>query len=395
MPAGVERGVFVVRRPHRPSQGYPRLPTVSPPADRLDSPAAEPSAAERIALLTARLAEAEAERDFYAEQSAELLILQQIFTTLNSAMDVDDILAMVLRGIREALRFGRVVLFDVRGESVQRSMESGDAQGEAPAAGAADFRLTATMRALASGKASHAIGVAGDGESPLADGDGPYCLVPLVSRGAVRGILYADRPPSESISEYQLQILFDFGTQAAIALENARLHAESARLLEETRALASTDALTGLLNRRALLEQLERELWNAARYRATTTVVLLDLDDLKRINDEGGHAAGDEALTRFAGALRDAARKGDIVARYAGDEFAIVMAQADHAAAEAAVTRVYDAVHAAGLRCSAGIAVFPIDGADGPALIAAADRALYDAKRTGKDRYAFSSLVIR
>jgi diguanylate cyclase (GGDEF)-like protein len=365
------------------------------PADRLDPPADEPSPEERIALLTARLAQLERERDFYAEQSAELLILQQIFTTVNSALAVDDILAMVLRGIREALRFGRVVLFDVSGETAQRSMESTGAQSVMPAADAGDFAFTETMRALAAGKANYAIGVARDGESPLADGDGPYCLVPLVSRGAVRGILYADRPPSDAISEYQLQVLFDFGTQAAIALENARLHAESARLLEETRALALTDALTGLLNRRALSEQLERELWNATRYRAMTTVVLFDLDDLKPINDEGGHAAGDEALLGFAEALRKAARKGDIVARYAGDEFVVVMGQADHAAAEAAVTRIYGAVHAAGLRCSAGIAVFPMDGSDGPSLIAAADRALYAAKRTGKDRFGFSSLVIR
>jgi diguanylate cyclase (GGDEF)-like protein len=373
------------------------LPASSLPADQLDpSAAAEPSAEERIALLAARLAEVERERDFYAEQSAELLILQQIFTTLNSALDVDDILAMVLRGIREALRFGRIVLFDVSGEAVQRSMESSGAQNVLPAADARDFRFTDTMRALAAGSTTFAIGLAGDGQSPLLDdGDGPYCLVPLVSRGAVRGILYADRPPSASISEYQLQILFDFGTQAAIALENARLHAESARLLEETRALASTDALTGLLNRRALTEQLERELWNAARYHALTTVVLLDLDDLKRINDAGGHAAGDAALLRLADALRHAARKGDIVARYAGDEFVIVMAQADHAAAEIALGRIYGAVREAGLRCSAGVAVFPIDGSDAPALIAAADRALYTAKRTGKDRYAFNSIVIR
>ncbi len=379
------------------------MPASSLPADRLEPTAAtEPTPAERIAALTARLAEVEAERDFYAAQSAELLILQQIFTTLNSAMDVDDILAMVLRGIREALGFERIVLFDVSGGVVQRSLESSGGQGVATAADPRDFRASATLRDLAAGKGNYAIGAAGDGESPLADGaasspagDGPYCLVPLVSRGAVRGILYADRPPSATISEYQLQILFDFGTQAAIAIENARLHAESARLLEETRALASTDPLTGLLNRRALTEQLERELWNAARYGAPTTVVLFDLDGLKRINDEGGHAAGDDALLRFADALRQAARRGDIVARYAGDEFVVVMAQADHAAAETALARIYAAVRAAGLHCSAGAAVFPIDGSDAPALIAAADRALYTAKRTGKDRFTFSSFLVR
>jgi diguanylate cyclase (GGDEF)-like protein len=200
--------------------------------------------------------------------------------------------------------------------------------------------------------------------------------------------LYVDRPASGTIAETQLQALFDFAAQAAMVSENARLY-------HETEALASTDALTGLVNRRALLEQLERELFNAERYRTELAVMLIDLDDLKKINDTGGHAAGDDALRRLGAALKGSARKGDIVARYAGDEFVIVMTQAGHRAAAIAADRILRAVHEQKLRCSAGVAVFPIDGITPPALIEAADNAVYKAKRNGKDRVEFSSLVVR
>jgi diguanylate cyclase (GGDEF)-like protein len=349
-----------------------------------------------IETLRERLAELErerdalaAERDVFAQQYAELLILQQVFTAMNSTMELDDILAMVLRGIREALGFARVVLFSVEGGLPRRHLQTSDDQGIVSLADdRTTFAMTVTMQAIASGESQFAMGQAGDDESPLSDAAGPYCLLPLVSRGTVRGILYADRPANETIAETQLQALFDFGAQAAMVIENARL-------FHETQALASTDALTGLLNRRALLEQLEREIFNAERYVTGLALMLIDLDDLKKINDTAGHAAGDDALRRVGSALKSGARKGDIVARYAGDEFVIVIMQADHRAAETAAERVLRAVHGHDLRCSAGVAVFPIDGVSVDTLIEAADRALYKAKQNGKDRVEFSSIIVR
>ncbi|HTJ27877.1 MAG TPA: GGDEF domain-containing protein [Candidatus Limnocylindria bacterium] len=347
-----------------------------------------------IEMLQARIADLERERDLYAQQNAELLILQQVFTTMNSTMDVDDILAMVLRGICEALRAARVVLFDVHEGTARRYLEAEPGTYQVLSSPQPDaFVATATLQAMISGQQDFAMGIADDGESPLHDASGAYCVLPLVSRGAVRGLLYVDST-AEELSEIQLQLLFDFGAQAAMALENSRLYHETQRLLAETQALASTDALTGLLNRRALIEHLERELWNAERYHSALTLAFFDLDDLKRINDEGGHAAGDDALRRFAGALKHTCRKGDIVARYGGDEFILVITQADHKAAEIAAKRVYEHVHAEGLRCSAGLAIYPLDGTDPQTLINSADRALYSAKRTGKDQFAFSSIIV-
>ena len=345
---------------------------------------------EELAELRRRVAFLEAERDEVAEHNAELFVLQQVFSTMNSTLEIDDILATVLRGVHVALHFGRVVLFDVRDGVASRRLET-ELDGTVMAApDPAEMRHSASFDAMVAGRSDLHSGTADDGESPLADPEGTYCMLPLISRNTVRGILYVDHPPGTEISETQLQMLYDFAAQAAIAMENARLYSETKRLLEETQRFALTDSLTGLANRRALTDLMERELHNAERYGAPLAFLVLDLDDLKGINDTQGHHAGDEALRRFAEALKARARRGDIVARYAGDEFVVVMAQTDRIAAEAVLRRLYGALERVDLRCSAGIALFPRHGADATALFAAADRALYEAKQAGKNRFRFA-----
>jgi diguanylate cyclase (GGDEF)-like protein len=345
---------------------------------------------DEVAGLRRRVAFLEAERDEFAQQNAELFVLQQVFSTMNSTLEVDDILATVLRGVHEALHFGRVVLFDVRDGVPSRRLET-EADGTVVPSGDPDaMRRSPSFDAMVGGASDFAFGVVEDDESPLADARGTYCMLPLISRNTVRGILYVDDPPAPEISETQLRMLLDFAAQAAIAMENARLYSETKRLLEETQRLASTDPLTGLANRRALTELMDRELHNAERYGAPLAFLVLDLDDLKKINDGEGHHAGDEALRRFAEALKAGARRGDIVARYAGDEFVVVMAQTDRIAAEAVLRRLYGSLERTDLKCSAGIALFPRHGADAMALFAAADRALYEAKQAGKNRFRFA-----
>ncbi len=185
-------------------------------------------------------------------------------------------------------------------------------------------------------------------------------------------------------------MLLDFASQAAIALENARLYSETKRLLEETSRLAQTDPLTGLLNRRALNELLDRELCNGERYATPLSFLVLDLDELKQINDARGHAAGDEALQRFAGTLRDCARCGDIAARYGGDEFVLVLLRCDRDGVGALLERLFSVLEGLALGCSAGVAFYPQDGRSAEELFAAADQALYAAKQAGKRGYRFA-----
>jgi diguanylate cyclase (GGDEF)-like protein len=341
-----------------------------------------------LAELRQRVAALSAERDEYAQQNAELFVLQQVFSTMNSTLEIDDVLATVLRGVHEALGFGRVVLFEVNEGIATRRLETGEDGAVVRSPDPRAVRDSITFGTMVAGASEFAVGEGGDGESPLEDGEGAFCLVPLVSRERVLGILYADRPPRPEIGEQQVRMLLEFATQAAISMQNAELYAETKRLLEETRQLAGTDALTGLANRRALGELLDREIYNARRYVVPLAYLVLDLDDLKTINDTRGHRAGDEALRSFATILGSSALRGDIVARYGGDEFVMVLVHADVLGAQAVLRRLYQTLAAwPDLRCSAGVAIFPRHGADGAALFAAADRALYEAKQAGKNRY--------
>jgi diguanylate cyclase (GGDEF)-like protein len=352
-----------------------------------------PDVAELIAeleRLRAQLRMVEAERDEYAQQNAELFVLQQVFSTINSTLEINDILSMVLRGVVEALKFRRVVLFDVIDNGIIIRRLEGDFNGQVlHALDPREYRTDSTLQDVAHGDLQLAFGNADDPDRPLADVRGAYCMAPLVARDVVRGILYADGPPAGEVTENQLRVVLDFASQAAVAVENARLYEETRRLLEETQRLAHTDSLTGIPNRRALHEMLERELHTSERYDTPFAFVILDLDDLKKINDSGGHGLGDLALRRFAQVLKKNARKGDIIARYAGDEFVIVMTQSDREQAERGVERIMSALRRNGLASSIGIAMFPIDGTDGQTLFFAADEALYQAKQAGKNQWRF------
>jgi diguanylate cyclase (GGDEF)-like protein len=170
---------------------------------------------------------------------------------------------------------------------------------------------------------------------------------------------------------------------------------------EEIYRLTIVDGLTGLPNRRALDEFLAREVARSARHRRPLSVVLLDVDRFKAVNDTRGHLCGDAALRAVAEALRGVAREEDICARYGGEEFALVLAEADHDAALAAAERARAAVERQAVRfdgeevwvtVSAGVATTYGEADTSPAqLLFVADGRLYEAKRAGRNRVVGSS----
>jgi len=176
-------------------------------------------------------------------------------------------------------------------------------------------------------------------------------------------------------------------SEREVRLVQQQLQAANQRLLE----MATTDPLTGLVNRRAFHERLPIEFAEARRHNRPLSLLLLDIDDFKLCNDRHGHDTGDHVLSLFAQLLRDAFRLTDLVVRYGGEEFLVLLPNATEADAMALSQRVLQAMQTAPwphgpITTSIGCASIAPTTPNGPALVTQADEALYTAKRTGKNR---------
>jgi diguanylate cyclase (GGDEF)-like protein len=333
--------------------------------------------------LRARIAELEGELAEAGRQSNAVFVLQQVLSTMAASLDIEDLLAIIIRGIGEALDFPRVVIFDRATDDaiVPRLVRYAD--GRVTRGDELAYRMTDALRAVAEGHAELALGDISMEPAPLPDAPGSFCIVPLTARERVQGLFYVELHSARAIDQFELGMLLIFASQAAIAIDDARL-------IEHTRLLAITDPLTGIANRRGFEIAIERELHQATRGSDQRGILLFDLDDFKRINDTEGHAEGDRVLCAFAEMLVKTARVADIVARYAGDEFVVVLHKTNRDHAQAAATRILHALNAAGFQCSIGIAIYPQDGDDWVTLFDAADRALYVAKANGRNRFVFA-----
>jgi len=166
---------------------------------------------------------------------------------------------------------------------------------------------------------------------------------------------------------------------------------------QETERLAMTDALTGVYNRRTLFELGEKELSRARRTRASLSLIILDLDHFKKINDKFGHLGGDAVLLRFVEVVKGCLRASDVLTRYGGEEFCILLPDVGAAGAKVVGERIRAAIEgstffigaiALKVTSSAGVATLPTGGAEITlsTLVARADQALYIAKRDGRNR---------
>ena len=209
--------------------------------------------------------------------------------------------------------------------------------------------------------------------------------VPLLVEERTIGALNLYRNGDDvAFSAREAEVIERFAAMAALAFNSARQR-------ELLAAQARTDELTGLLNQRACHERLGEEVARADRTGNPLSVVLFDLDHFKQINDTYGHAAGDRALRAVGERLRATVRADDTVARFGGEEFALIVAGAGPAQALEAAERTRAAIAEAPvdpgrLSASAGVATYGRDGDNAQDLLEAADRALYRAKRAGRDR---------
>jgi diguanylate cyclase (GGDEF)-like protein len=211
--------------------------------------------------------------------------------------------------------------------------------------------------------------------------------VPLLREREIVGVLTLYHSNAKAFTEDHQRLLAIVARQASMAIENARE-------FERTKESALTDNLTGLPNARCLYLLLEQEISRAQMGPQALSVLSLDLDDFKSINDTFGHQAGDETLCALGRIFQQAVREHDIVARHAGDEFFVILPATGREQAGVIANRIQAAVDShrpcyrnntmVRLRVSVGGATFPDDGKDVHSLVAAADAAMYADKRTNQ-----------
>ena len=222
---------------------------------------------------------------------------------------------------------------------------------------------------------------------------GSYVCLPLIAQGDSLGVLYIGAGIGHAWSESQQRLATTVADHVGLAVANLKLR-------ETLRRQSIRDPLTGLFNRRYLEETIERELLRAERSGGTLGVIMLDLDHFKRFNDSFGHDVADTVLREFSALLQSSVRASDIVCRYGGEEFLLVMPDTSAEitfelahqlrAAVKQLTVSHRGQVVGSVTVSGGVAVFPTHGATAEALIHSADAALYRAKAQGRDQITMS-----
>jgi diguanylate cyclase (GGDEF)-like protein len=217
-----------------------------------------------------------------------------------------------------------------------------------------------------------------------------YLCIPILAQGEALGILHfqaTDENPA--LADAELPLKTTFAGQVGLSVANIRLR-------EALRSQSIKDSLTGLYNRRYLEEMMERETRRAVRAEQGLGVMMLDLDHFKKFNDTYGHDAGDAVLRETASLLLKSVRAEDIVCRFGGEEFVVILPVADLQTTQARAERIRSRLRELSvmhqgqplgtITMSVGVAELPQHGTSQKELLEAADAALYRAKREGRDR---------
>ena len=323
-------------------------------------------------------------RQAYEGVHRRMEVLVEIAKAMSRSLDLEEVIGVGLKHLRDALSLEWAGLWLVSVEKGALRFSGQDFEPGEPwgAIGAAYSEVSLDQPFLGAAAAS-------EGASPvpyvakkipdpiLAVGGRCLVIVPLLHRQRPLGAIAVATGKKDELMPRDREFLVALAEQLAVAVHQVQEHMREAR----------TDFLTGLANRHEFDSFVRRELKRAERFGDTLSLAMIDLDDLKVINDEHGHKAGDEALRTVGATLKSTVRSLDLAARIGGDEFALVMPQTDIRGARDVVARFQqhlgEASHGQGpsVSVSVGIAEWE-EGMDLDSLAAAADRELYGVKRS-------------
>ncbi|MGQ0503763.1 MAG: sensor domain-containing diguanylate cyclase [Myxococcaceae bacterium] len=301
-----------------------------------------------------------------AHTEESLRAFNEIAKALTSTLELNEVLHLVMQRVSEVLAAPRwaLLLHDAR---------TGELYAERAFGMGADKSAEA-KQVFVTGKAHRA---------------GLLMVVPLRFRGSALGVIQLIREQREGpFTEEDEEAASGIADFAAIALNNART-------FQTVQELTITDEHTALFNARHLMAQLDREVARAGRFIHRLSLLFIDLDEFKKVNDTHGHLVGSAVLREFGEVLRNCVRQVDLPFRYGGDEFAAVLVETDVAGALTTAERIVQRVRehlfgqdrglAVRVTASVGVATFPDHASNSGELLQAADRAMYAVKSAGRN----------
>jgi diguanylate cyclase (GGDEF)-like protein len=318
--------------------------------------------------------------------NVELETLYKVTSAISRTIDLDRLLSEILGTLAET----RLLPFEVKGSIFL--VEDGTARraafrnlSEAVLEPCQTIRSGECLcgQALATGEIVVSANSQGDPRHSHCCSHGTphgHVVLPLKAADRVVGVLTLYTRSDVEVERRTLNLLATIGNQIGIAIENARLY-------EETKNSSLHDPLTGLANRRFMEIQLEKSFEAAGRYGERLSVIMLDIDHFKKFNDDNGHPEGDRLLRKLSGILSREMRGSDHAFRYGGEEFLVILTQADLAASRRVAERLRKTVEEeTEVTISLGVATFQENMEQKEQLVKMADEALYRAKQGGRNR---------
>jgi diguanylate cyclase (GGDEF)-like protein len=339
-----------------------------------------------IALQNARLYSLEQQR------ARQLQAINAIAQQTTAVLDLEELLGRVCQLIQDAFRVSHVSLFLREDHDLVLRAHHGTLTPRIPEGG----RFAATAEPWASILSDSCTAMDNDlCQAPahakfFAETASRLCI-PLVSFGQTLGVLALDSAKVDAFRDGDQQSLESVADICATAIQNAHY-------VDRVKQLAYLDGLTGIFNRRFFELRIMEEIERARRYGTGMAVIMADIDEFKRLNDEFGHVLGDEVLRQVSSLFHQQLRKVDVVCRYGGEEFGILLTQVSAEQAMAVGEKLRKMVEGwqfpgvpRTVTVSAGAAAFPEHGTTRDALVKAADNALYAAKQAGRNKVRLAS----
>jgi diguanylate cyclase (GGDEF)-like protein len=340
-----------------------------------------------MALQNARLYSLEQQR------ARQLQAINAIAQQTTAVLELEELLSRVCKLIQEAFHVSHVSLFLREDHDLVLRAHHGTLTPRIPTGGRFSASMEPWASILAKGRTANERDISDATTMRFFAESASRMRIPLISFGQTLGVLALDSSTPDAFRDGDLQSLESVADICATAIQNAHY-------VERVKQLAYLDGLTGIFNRRFFEMRIVEEIERARRYDTGMAIVMADIDQFKRLNDEFGHVLGDEVLRQVSSLFNQQLRKIDVVCRYGGEEFAILLTQTGASLAMNVAEKLRKLVEnwqfpgvPRPVTISAGAAAYPEHGNNRDELVKCADAALYAAKQAGRNKVCLGSLA--